>query len=406
MLNAGQEKIKQEAVDWFYNSSEQVFEIDGKAGTGKSYLMYEILKALNLEANQYMPMAYTGQASIIMRTKGFTTARSIHSSLYEVVDVYDNTKINTQFGITKKRKEFRKRAYIDPNVVLFFIDEGYMVPEYMVRDIESFGIKIITTGDQHQLPPIGDKPGYFTGKRKIHRLTQLMRQSENDPIIYLAQRATRGLPIHYGNYGNQVLVIRDDEFTPQMISFADCIGCGTNKTRETINCIVRQLAGFNSTLPMFGERVICRNNNYDQVMDGISLANGLTGTVISQPDPSSFQNKDFFTINFKPDLINGAFYNLPINYEYFISPYDIKADIKRNKNRYITGELFEYAYALTTHLMQGAEYEKGIYIEEFLRPQIQNQLNYTGITRFKKGLIYIKKSNKYLYIPNIQKYIK
>ena len=68
VLNEGQERIRQQAVDWFYHSSEQVFEIEGPAGSGKSVLIYEILKSLQLTHAQILPMAYTGQASIVMRT--------------------------------------------------------------------------------------------------------------------------------------------------------------------------------------------------------------------------------------------------------------------------------------------------------------------------------------------------
>ena len=401
ILNPGQEKIKAEAIDWYRNSSEQVFEIEGAAGTGKSVLIYEILKALGLKSFQYMPMAYTGQASIVMRSKGFTTARSIHSSLYEVVDVYDNENMNTQFGLPSKHKEFRLRQYIDPMVDLFFIDEAYMVPDYMVKDIKSFGKKIIVCGDSHQLPPIGGKPGFLTGYG-VHRLTQLMRQAENDPIVYLAMRAMQGLPIHEGMYGNNVLVINDDEFVPQMIGFANAIVCGTNRTKDTLNKYVRQVAGFNSDLPRFGERVICKNNNWQCVQDGIALANGLCGTVVSQPDASSYNGKTF-DIHFKPDLANTVFYNVPVNYEYFTGDYETRQDMKSMHGRkYSVGELFEYAYALTTHVSQGSEYNNMIYIEEFMRPQIQNQLNYTGITRAKHGLIYMKKRNKYIYTPNLK----
>ena len=397
-LNNGQEKIKNEAINWFRNSSSQVFEIDGPAGSGKTYLIHEILKELGLNSNRYLAMAYTGQASIVMRTRGFNTARSIHSSLYEVVEYYDNSNVNNQFGMPFKRKDFRLRNFIDPNIDLFFIDEGYMVPDYMVKDILSFGKKVIVAGDAHQLPPVGGKPGFLTGYG-VHHLTELMRQAENNPIVYIAMRAMNGLPIHSGMYGEQVLVIDDKDFVPQMIGFADCISCGTNRTRDTLNSYIRQIAGFKGDLPNFGERVICRNNNWNIVQDGIALANGLTGTVISQPDVSGYNGKAF-TINFKPDLADTIFFDVPVNYEYFSAPFDERQSLKENARKYMIGEMFEYAYASTVHLMQGSEYNNGIYIEEFMRPQIQNQLNYTACTRFKQNLIYIKKTNKYIYIPN------
>lgn len=399
VLNPGQEKIKNEAVDWFRNSSSQLFEIDGLAGTGKSVLIGAILNELRLPYYQYMPMAYTGQASIVMRTKGFPTAKSIHSSLYEVVETYDrDDNLSSKFGVPAKKKEFRLRKIIDPNIRLFFIDEAYMVPKRMVKDILSFGIKTIVCGDEHQLPPVGDEPGFLTGYG-IHHLTQLMRQSENNPIIYIANRAMKGLPIHCGLYGNDVLVINDDEFIPQMIGYSDCICCGTNRTREIMNNYVRSLAGFNGPLPFRGERVICRNNNWDININGIALANGLTGTVLNNPFGLSGET---FPIDFLPDLTPNVFPGINVNYKYFSAPAEQKNALKNSYERkYMKGELFDFAYALTTHLCQGGEYSNVIYIEEFLKKQIQNQLNYTGITRAKQKLIYVKKKNKYFNLGNI-----
>lgn len=398
MLNYQQEKIAKEAVDWFYHSSEQVFEFAGGAGTGKTYLISEILRRLNLNVNQYYPMAYTGQASIVMRTRGFQTARSIHSTLYEVVEVYSNSEISKTFGIPNKRYEFRLKQMLDPNICLFFIDEGYMVPRHMVQDILSFGIKVIVCGDTNQLPPVGDDPGFLISN-KVRYLTEKMRQAETDPIVYLADRAIKGLPIHGGYYGN-VLVIDDTDFLPEYTNYAQTIICGTNKTREVFNNYVRQIRGYTTSTPNFGERVICRNNNWNVVVDGISLCNGLTGTVISQLEPGNFDSGHTFIMNFKPDLIDNAFYGLPVNYDYFIANYTEKQAIKE-KMKWVTGELFEFAYAKTCWLEQGSEYDHGIYIEEFMRPQIQNQLNYTGITRFKKSMIYVRKTNKYFNLGGI-----
>lgn len=392
VLNPGQEKIKNEAVNWFLNSSEQLFEIDGLAGTGKSVLIAAILNELGLPYHQYMPMAYTGQASIIMRTKGFITARSIHSSLYEVVETFNpDDSITARFGIPAKKREFRLRKFIDPSIRLFFIDEAYMVPKHMVQDILSFGVKTIVCGDAHQLPPVGDDPGFLTGYG-IHHLTQLMRQSTDNPIIYLANRVIDGLPIHNGLYGNDVLVIDEDEVIPQMFGCVDCTCCGTNKTRESVNNYVRNLAGFHGILPHAGERVICRNNNWDINIDGIALANGLCGTVLN--NPVGFRG-DTFNIDFLPDLTPNVFPGINVNYKYFSAPADQKNALKNSYERkYMQGEFFDYAYALTTHLSQGGEYNNVMYIEEFLQQQIQKQLNYTGITRAKNKLIYVKKKKK------------
>ena len=100
ILNEQQEKIKNEAIEWFLHSSDQIFEISGLAGTGKSVLIAAILNELGLSANQVAAMAYTGQASIVMRTKGFPNAKSIHSTLYDVVEIPEaNNNLAKKFGV-------------------------------------------------------------------------------------------------------------------------------------------------------------------------------------------------------------------------------------------------------------------------------------------------------------------
>ena len=132
-------------------------------------------------------------------------------------------------------------------------------------------------------------------------------------------------------------------------------------------------------------------------MDNISLANGLTGVISSPVSMNSYTNGNVLKIDFLPDLLTHPFEGLSINYKYLISDYNERQKIKDSKFGNNNGELFEYAYALTTHLAQGSEYPCGIFYEEFLRSNIQQQLCYTGITRFKEYMIYVKKTAKKYY---------
>lgn len=399
ILNPEQESTVNDAVNWFLNSSEQVFEIDGEAGTGKSVVLFEIIRRLGLKPYQYMPMAYTGQASIIMRLKGFPTSRSIHSSLFEIIKTekqYNDDPfkaVNTKLDTPLYTYEFREIPVggISSDVELFIVDEGYMVPKYMKSALFKHGKKILVAGDQGQLDPIGDEPLFLTGYN-IHHLKQLMRQSENNPIIYIAKRARQGLPIHNGLYGNRVLVINDDELNDNMIMNVGNILCGTNKSRDYFNYKIRRLNNIDVPMPMFGERVICRNNNWFIEQDNIALANGLAGVICSPYDISNYDGNSI-TFDFLPDLLNTPFKNIKMDYEYLISNYERRNQLKNDKFRNF-GEKFEFAYSLTTHLSQGAEFPCGIYFEEFLRSNIQNKLNYTGVTRFKEYMIYAKKTKK------------
>ena len=412
--NPIQDQIVRDGINWFRNSSSQIFEIDGPGGTGKSVTLWRIINGIGLHQDQILPMAYTGQAAMVMRTKGFINAKSIHSSLFHFVrekidpmEIINDANANPFKLIdTSINKPLYRRKFVplevgelNPNIRLIVIDEGYMVPMNMREHILKHGIKVLVAGDQGQLPPIGDDPAFLTGYG-IHHLTQIMRQEEGNPIIYLAHRARNNQPIHCGVYGNNLLVIEDKDLTNDMVLNIGNIICGTNKTRDGINNNIRRSLNLPGTGPVFGDRVICKQNNWDKVVGDVALTNGLIGWISSSVkfgyDKKGKLKKDILNIDFKPDLSMYPFDNLNINYKYLISDYTERNRIREYMvSTHNNAELFEFAYALTTHSAQGSEYNSGIYIEEHLRPEIQNQLIYTGITRFRKNLIYVKRTRRF-----------
>jgi len=377
------------------NTGPQVFEFTGLAGTGKSTVIYEILRRSGISMDRVVPMAYIGQAAINMRLKGLLNAKTIHSHIYEpieipITDSKGNIIMDPYFNRPKYRLEFiPKEVHGD----VMFIDEAGSVPYHMKKEIEDHGIKIIATGDIAQLPPVMDKPAYLTNPNII-QLDEIMRQDAGSNILYIADRARRGLPIHKGNYGN-VLVIEQEDLNDAMLMNAETIIVGKNKTRDKYNNHIRRnILNIKSSYPVIGDKLVCRKNNWKVGIDGINLANGLTGSVINNPNVRNY-DKDIININFKPYMLNNSFDNLDINYKYLTSPHSIRQQLKNSK--YMRGEQFEYGYALTTHLAQGSEYNNGIYIEEYLHPSIQKNLNYTGITRFKKSMIYVLQPRKKFY---------
>lgn len=388
--NAEQSFILEESYNWFYHSDEPVFQISGGPGTGKSTLLNMIVDNLCIPRSKVMPMSYMGSASLNMRRKGFGNAKTFHSWMMSPTSVKRTDKnglviMNDYLNRPKLTMGFSKKS-IDGDYLLIILDEGGSLPLEYRPIIESHNIKILVAGDVDQLPPVKSTPAYlYSGK--VYKLTQIMRQDGYSNIPILSQRALKGLPIQNGYYGD-VLVIDYDQLTDEMIAGSDVVICGKNKTRDIINDRVRKnILGFKSTLPSYGERLICRRNNWLIECDGINLVNGLTGSVTNFPDVSCFDGKTF-RIDFMPDLGYVPFTNIPVDHAYLNSPYEER---ERLKNRdYYNGELFEYAYAITTHSSQGSEYNNGIYIEEFLDPSIQNNLNYVGISRFRQSLIYVK----------------
>lgn len=392
ILTNEQQSLVKDCYNWFFNENNLVFEYTGGPGTGKSFVLNFIINYLGINREQIAPMAYTGAAAVNMRTKGLLNAGTIHSWIYHtsVTQKYDqsgNIIIDDYFNRPKETLDFVPKIQLK-NIKLIIIDEAYMVPYEMKKDIEKFGIKILACGDWNQLPPINSKPAYLTSTN-VRVLTKTMRQSENSYIGRLAYSSLYGYPISNGYYGD-VLVINEDELTDQMILSSDIVLCSKNTTREYYNNKIRKLYGFDGKIPQYGERIICRSNNKLEVVDNINLANGLIGTVINFPDVSGFDGKTFRLL-FKPDLLNNAF-DIRASYKYFIAPYQQREVLKND--RYLEGEKFEFGYSITTHLSQGSEFNNVIVIDEPMMGDLKNRLSYVAITRAKQRLIYVKKNIK------------
>jgi exodeoxyribonuclease-5 len=390
-LTDEQQSLVKDCYHWFYNSDDLVFEYAGGPGTGKSYVLDFIIEYLKIDRACIAPMAFTGAAAVNMRTKGLLNAGTIHSWIYNTSITQKKDKdgiyvVDEYFNRPKETINFVPKVKLN-HIKLIIIDEAYMVPIEMKNDIEKFGIKILACGDWNQLPPVNSMPAYLNDPEKVKLLTKTMRQSEWSSIVKLAYNVLNGFPISNGYYGD-VLVINEDELTDQMIMSSDVVICSKNATREFYNNKIRKIYGFNGKTPQYGERVICRSNNKDEIVDGINLANGLIGTVVNYPDVSGFDGKTFKML-FKPDLLDNAF-DIKISYKYFTAPYQQK-DILKN-DRYLEGEKFEFGYAITAHLSQGSQFNNVIVIDEPMFGNINNRLAYVAITRAKRRLIYVKRN--------------
>lgn len=390
--NKKQEEIINKAVYHVLHGNEQVYEYSGYPGTGKTAVLMEIIKRIGIPLHRIAPMAFIGQAAIVMRTRGLYNAKTCHSWCFEfveqvLVDEFGNPIMDTTFNKPKVELVFRPKTKDDfKDIDYFIIDEAYTVPIEMKAIIEGFGKKIIACGDSGQLPPVKSQPAYLTDRENTDCMDQIMRQDANGGIAYVSKLVREGVPLSPGYYGN-ALVIEHRDLSIDMIKNSQIIICGKNKTREKYIDIVRHdILHRNSVLPSYGEKLICRKNNWNLTVDGISLANGLIGSVVAPPDVSKFDYKTF-QIDFCTDLLNIRFEDIICDYNYFIADYERRQFLKNDK--YNTANKFEYAYAITTHLSQGAQYSNGIYIQEYFPDEIQNNLNHVGASRFENFLIYV-----------------
>lgn len=389
-LTDEQEELIRRAVAWFRRGTEPIFIYSGKPGTGKSFVMHDIIRRIGLSENQVAPMSYTGCSALIMRRNGFTNAKTIHSWIYNFNFEYDH--------VTKQIKSGFYFNGVPADIRLICIDECSMVNTALLNDLLKCNIPILACGDAHQLKPIsGDSP-FFDDPDRIFYLTKIMRQAEGSAIVQISNMVYEDQtpsPGSYGKRGEVYVVERNDFYNnmPMYIREYGLVLCGTNKMRESLNHRIRKdIFGYESPLPSKGEKIICRKNSFMQQVDDIPLVNGLYGEAMNTPSISSFSGgeKGYFILDFRPEFMKHSFRSLEVDYLYFTADPELRMKLKKNFNLY---ERFEFAYSLTVHVAQGSQYNQGIYMQEFF-PTDSNKLHYTAITRFREKALYVIPNQK------------
>lgn len=394
--NPEQQKIYDAAMDWYFNSNEQVFEFSGGPGRGKTWLLNLIVSGFQLSQTEYAPMTFTGAAAINMRRKGMINAKTAHSWCYmpkEVPLIRDGKIVyNYKFNRPVMVKKFVP-VDLDPSIKLCIVDEGSSVPKSVANDIKRQGRKILVTGDIDQFGPVGEPRGFLFDPNVMRLKTNMRQLGAFNGIEYLSQRALQGLPLHCGWYNNAVVIPRS-RFLKNMdlyMANMDVIICNRNATRDTFTSYCRNKLGFgNSKLPHYGEPLIAKENCWDTDIDGISLVNGLRGTVVNAPDVSGVNWVDkTYKLDFLPNNMNTPFLGIDADYNYLNLDHQCRKEYKDYDSRYKKGIMFEYGYAISSYSSQGSEFDNVLYIQEPLGGRLNPTADYVSITRAKKFLVVV-----------------
>lgn len=389
--------LTMEVEHWFRrNDSKQIYEISGKAGVGKSYVVRYIIEKLGLKKNEVMYVCYCGKGANQLAMHGLP-AQTIHSAIYEYIEEYVTDErgriVRYANGRPKIKHKFILKDHLPKKVKLIVVDEGSMVGEKIAKDLMSFGIPMIILGDLNQLPPVMDKQFFLTNPD--FTLTKIMRQREGDPIVYLANRVLENEPLMYGIYGNSA-IIRKSDLTLSNFKNTDIVLSTTNKLKNRINEMYRTEIKHIKNLerPHVGEKVICVKNNWDKEIKGLFLTNGTAG-YISEVDKYSY---DGISINMSmiPDFApKSEFRDLEVDYVH-LNMLDIETLSERAQRSYRFREnlmdKFEYAYAITVHKSQGSTYKQVLFMDEDVFPDktFKKKLEYTAITRASEQIIIVK----------------
>ncbi|MDD2805833.1 MAG: ATP-dependent RecD-like DNA helicase, partial [Elusimicrobiales bacterium] len=153
--------------------------------------------------------------------------------------------------------------------------------------------------------------------------------------------------------------------------------CGYNTTRNRLNQYIRASRGFETPAPSSGDRVICLRNNHKK-----AIYNGMLGTLISLTPAQ----KDWYQAEIQLDDRERPYDGL-----IYAPQFGAKTGINFTADRKLamTGDLFDFGYALTVHKAQGSQARRVVMFEERF-PKMDDEMwrrwLYTGVTRAEEEL--------------------
>jgi exodeoxyribonuclease-5 len=314
--------------------------LGGYAGTGKSHLIADLLEALP----GFAVCAPTGKAADVLRRKGVGDASTIHSLIY-----------------TPERQEDGSVLFVrKPECPCdgFLVDESSMVDEEVDADMLAFGRPIINVGDHGQLPPVQGKLNLM--ENPDYRLEELHRNAGE--IAHFCEHLRLGRHSWEFQPEKKVVLLRPGQAKPSLAARADQVICAFNKTRLTINRMVREHLGYREPL-VKGERVMCLRNDRDH-----GIFNGMQGIV-----------EDYYRASGRPHLdlrVHGELLTrIPYDPDQFGRPETPKTWRRGDP------ALFDYAYGATAHKCQGDQFDRVLVLEQICSKWPHPRWAYTGGSR-------------------------
>lgn len=346
-------------------NGQQIFRLFGFAGTGKTTLAKELAASVKGMA---LAATFTGKASLVLRSKGFESASTIHSLIYSVEIDEDSGqaafKLNPESALA--------------DAALLIVDEVSMVDDDLARDLMSYGKRILVLGDPAQLPPIKGT-GFFITAQPDFMLTEVHRQARDNPIIRMSMDIREGKRLQAGQYGESLIMRKlrsNRERRTELVIEADQVLCGMNRSRIDFNRRIRQIKGLGDLAdpirPVPGDRLICLRNAHDE-----GLFNGalwecmeLEDKLRSGGDPywaikasSLDEERDPQWIRTLPAFFDGSAHNMHW----------------KEKRGY---REFTFGWAITTHKAQGSQWPHvAIFDESGVFGDDRAKWLYTAITR-------------------------
>ena len=420
-------------------SLNDVFILNGYAGTGKTSVMGALVKALRDLKKKTVVLAPTGRAAKVAANLAFGQASTIHKRLFRGNSADPS---NSTFFLAQNTD-------VD---TLFIIDEASLITDgqslnssllqQLIRYVYSgSGCSMILVGDSAQLPPVGQSSSHAMEVDRIKSLglnpyyftlQQPARQTSESGILYnatmirnllLSDGSIHNFAIHQKGFPD-VKIVETNEMLDDLSSSWASVGqdetiviTRSNYRANIINNTIRKFL-LDADAPLVkGERiVISKNDYYWSKVNKLNtlLANGEIAEIIKVGEKNKKYGRWFADTQLKIPGINQSI-NAQIMLRSLVAegPQIPKEEMERFYNRVLAateGELsikikaaledpyynalqVKYGYCVTCHKAQGGQW-KHVYIDlgglapDFSESDFFRWL-YTAVTRATQRIYFI-----------------
>lgn len=301
-------------VETIDSRNSNTIVLSGYAGTGKTYLIGQLVRYFRSIERPFVLMAPTGRAAKVLATRTGAQATTIHKKIYAMDDLKEYVEKDVDGSETFKFYFDLKNSDDDARTV-YIVDEASMVPDhYSEAEFFRFGSghlladlvkyinfdnndhqkKLILVGDPAQLPPVGSNTSPALDPAYL-KVTYGLTVNEFELTEVVRQRAGSGILDNATAIRNAItsarltsLDISVDKPDVRPVSQEDLlrtyVGLGDDKPADKAIIVAlsnQQVNDYNKMVrahyfpgavgPVKGDRLLVVANNYQA---GVALMNG------------------------------------------------------------------------------------------------------------------------------------
>ena len=445
-LNKNQELALDKIISFIENkTNDEIFTLKGYAGTGKTYVISNIVKNLWKAKKSVLLLAPTGRSAKVLSSYCKKEAYTIHKEIF-----YTKNNFSGRLEFTLKVNKHKNTLFIVDEASMISTERGdgiglfsQSLLDNIIKYVYSgFKCKLLLIGDVAQLPPVKSNISYALESDYLEKeyekficsseLTDVIRQEKESGILSFATSIRNKIENKFfddinfnSDRFNDIINVEDGEHLMNLIQDSydfygieeTAIIVRSNKRANLFNKSIREKILNNENSITVGDLLMVIKNNYFWLNNKRDIGFIANGDIIKIEE--IYDIKEIYGFRFAKVkismvdypkilpfetvlILDSLFINTPsldfkhMNqlYQEILKDYmSIKTKYKRHlgvkNNKFFNALQVKFAYSFTCHKSQGGQWSS-IFLEY---PFLPNGMDedffrwlYTAITRAKNKL--------------------